>query len=491
MRRTKGSITIFSLLSLIVVTAVIFSLLEGTRYQELQRFAGMQTELALEGVFSNYNLHLWENYHLLGAEAGDMEDILKSVANGRTGSDRNLLSFQLEGYRIEAVSRLTDGRGMEYIHAITAYMQDHLLYEMAKDIYNQYEGVKSLLNQEKVDLSQIEKSMQEIENVRQTESEGNIESSPKSMRIASNEMTREAKKKKSLEADTLLDAVQQWRKNGVLELVVQDTSQLSDVQPDLSDDIFARRLQERTSGVDGKVSWMEQVFLQQYVLTYMSNYLNKQSGGAFSYEVEYLIGKKGSDKENLQAVVSKLFLIREVSNFMFLVSNPVKMAEAEAMALAVGGTTLNPVVVEIIKTGLLIAWALAESVLDVRALLAGKRIPLIKSEQNWTLELESIGMVAEGFPMAKESKAGIGYENYLGILLLLEEETDVAMYAMNAQEASIRGLGETSFHMDDMVTQAHVRIDYSYAPVFPFSQVLSVKSPWKNRISTTGSYGYY
>lgn len=491
MKKTKGSITIFSLLSLLLATAVLFSLLEGTRYQELQRLAKMQTELAAEAVFSNYNMHLWENYHLLGAEAKDMEKILQMVANGRTGADRNLLGFHSEGYQSQGISRLTDGQGLEYIRAVSAYMEENLLYESAQEIYNQYEGVQSLLNQEKVDLSKIEKAMQEIESVREIESEGNIEAAPKLTKIVSSQTSRAAGKDASVDADTLLEAVQDWRENGVLELVISDTSQLSDTKLDLSNDIFARRLQTGNGGTNSEVSWTERIRLQQYMLNYMSNYLDKKPGHAFAYEAEYLLGKQNSDKENLRAVVSKLLLIREVSNFTYLISNPAKTAQAEAMALTVGGASLNPVIIKVIKTGLLTAWALAESVLDVRALLVGKQIPLIKSEQTWTLELENIGQVTQGFSMAKESKTGVGYESYLGILLLMEKETDVAMYAMNAQEVSVRCSGDTSFQIDDMLTQVHVKIDYSYKPVFPFSQVLSIKSPWGYRISTTGSYGYY
>ena len=55
MIKAKGSVTVFSLLSLLLVTAALFALLEGTRYQEIRRFANLQTDTALESAFSNYN----------------------------------------------------------------------------------------------------------------------------------------------------------------------------------------------------------------------------------------------------------------------------------------------------------------------------------------------------------------------------------------------------------------------------------------------------
>lgn len=481
MKRVKGSITIFSMLSLLLVTAVLFTLLEGTRYQELHRFAGIQTELALEAVFSNYNLYLWENYHLLGADANDMDDILQSVANGRTGAGKNLLSFELKEYEVKEVSRITDGGGVEYIHAVSAYMEENFLYEVAKEVYSQYEGVKSILGQEDVDLSKIEQAQKEIESLTKKESNTPV----------STGTSKKEGSKSVVDVKGLLDSVQEWRQNGVLELVIEDTSQLSTAEPDLSNGLLMRKLQEGGGGKRDEITWVEKILLQQYLLTYMSNYLDEKTGRAFSYEVEYLLGKHESDKENLRDVVSKLLWIREATNLVYLLSNSIKCGQAEALALAIGGATLNPVIVEVIKVGLIMAWALAESVLDIRALLAGKKIPLIKSEETWTMELENIGQLKDGFPMAKESKTGIDYKNYLGILLLFERDTEVAMYAMSAQEASIRSEEDSSFKMDDMLTQVDVKVDFSYVPVFPFSQVLEVKKPWEYRLYTEKSYGYY
>ena len=61
MQKEKGSITIFSLLSLLLITAFLFGLLEGTRLQEMRRFAILQTENSLVSVFANYNTCLWKN----------------------------------------------------------------------------------------------------------------------------------------------------------------------------------------------------------------------------------------------------------------------------------------------------------------------------------------------------------------------------------------------------------------------------------------------
>ena len=224
----------------------------------------------------------------------------------------------------------------------------------------------------------------------------------------------------------------------------------------------------------------------------MSHYKGELEGRALSYEIEYLLGKKSSDIENLKVVATEIIAIREAANFVYLLSNPVKIAQAESAAVFLSGATLSPAVVELVKIGLLTAWAFAESILDVRALLAGKRIPLLKSDDTWTTELESLYKITEGYPMAKESSWGLNYENYLSVLLLMQQEEDTAMRAMNLQEATIRKVSNNAlFQIDSLITNIELEITYSYKPVVPFLSVIDAEERWNYQILGKKKYGYY
>ena len=102
MKRCKGSITVFSLLSILLVTATLFALLEGARLQELNRLSLLQTDMALESCFANYNVCLWQEYHLLGSDQNQAEDILLQTANGRNDGAQNLLNAYVKSHRIES-----------------------------------------------------------------------------------------------------------------------------------------------------------------------------------------------------------------------------------------------------------------------------------------------------------------------------------------------------------------------------------------------------
>ena len=72
----------------------------------------------------------------------------------------------------------------------------------------------------------------------------------------------------------------------------------------------------------------------------------EKDAGELSYQLEYILGGKNSDIENLKYVVHRLLLIREVSNVTYLFSDGTKMAEAAAMAFAVATAAGVPVLIE-------------------------------------------------------------------------------------------------------------------------------------------------
>ena len=59
-----------------------------------------------------------------------------------------------------------------------------------------------------------------------------------------------------------------------------------------------------------------------------------RKGDLLDYQLEYFLEGKGSDRENLEAVVKKLLMLRFVPNYIYLQGNAAKKAEAKAMALS-------------------------------------------------------------------------------------------------------------------------------------------------------------
>ena len=488
----KGSITVFSLLSLLLVTATLFSVLEGTRYMELQRAAESQTELAMEAVFADYETVLWKNYRLLGSPKSTYKETMEHVANARveTGSSKgaNFLMFEAEQIELISYRLLTDGKGKGLIKNASRYMSENIVYETLKEIKNHYDSIRELLESSGIEMEYLDAALYEIRNLTEA---GNNKS-------AANHTsdTRDESIGSSGQA-TILDRVKQWMANVALEFFLEDTDSLSECKIDTKQDIFSRELAEGTEPIVEEITWLDRVLFQQYLLTYLSNYQSQKSGRALVYEVEYLLGQKASDVENLLVVCEKILAIREAANLVYLTSDLEKVQQAQNLAMSLAGASanaasINPAVIETIRWGILAAWAFGESVLDVRALLAGKKVPFMKSAETWTLQLENIGEVGQGFQMAKECESGIGYEMYVGVLLLIESGENVAMRTLNLQEATIRkAKKDETYQIDSLLVWAKGEMEYTYTPIFPFLGVLNTQEQWEYKLCARKEYGYY
>lgn len=97
--------------------------------------------------------------------------------------------------------------------------------------------------------------------------------------------------------------------------------------------------------------------------------------------MEYILGGKNSDRENLKSVAAKLLLIRQGVNMAHLLADGGKRIQLETLSLAIASSFLVPPAAAVIEAALLVCWAFAESVLDVRELFAGGHVPLVKMRQ--------------------------------------------------------------------------------------------------------------
>lgn len=486
----KGSITIFSVLVMMLIASVLFTLIEATRFQEIRRISQLQTELAVESVFANYNKTLWETYHLLGCEYTGAESTLIDYGNGRQNANKyglNLLVSPVDEVNINGYTLLTDGEGEAYIKAVSSYMKENVLYEAAKGIYNQYEVLKNVKDSGGMDLANIETAMQSLSSLQEVTTESESMETSKSEDMEKDNSHTE----NSYTGKNPLNEARELQNLGILELLVADSSQISQKEMEEVDVVSKRVLFQGENSELQQVEWLDEVLLQQYLLTYLTNYCEQSESEGLCYELEYVIGGSTSDVENLKIVVTQLLGVREIANFLYLTSDASKVEEAGLLAMALAGASANPIVIETVKVGLLTAWAFGESVLDVRALLQGKKIPLLKSTETWTLELTAIGEISQSYISAKNSERGLSYKDYLGILLLFQSEKDLAMRGMDVQELAIRrNDGQENFRMDELMIGAQVDMTYTYKPVFfSFSNVeINDLKDWK--IKTTTSYGY-
>lgn len=499
--KRRGSITIFAALALMLVAQLLFTLIEGARYLEMEKAVTMNTDSVLESIFADYCSPLWETYHLLGVTAADREGTfslnnreaqLRNLTGENLGSKGSVAHFsgvsflaaEMVDVGFDSYLLMSDQGGKVYEAAVCTYMKENFVYETAKSIYNNYDAVKELKKNYGGSDARIDEAINALE-------EAEDESPNLKGRGTSIAEPQESQAQGSSEEENPLTAVAQAKQKGVLSLVLPQSTSLSEAQLQLGQTVSHRQLQVGTGGSVSEGDWYQKVLLNQYFVNYLACYTNPREGRAMNYELEYLIGGKAADTENLRTVVGELLAIREVLNMASIVASPEKQEEAMVLAMALAGFTLNPIIIEIVKYGILAAWAFVESVLDLRTLLDGGKVSLLKSQLDWTSNVHNLPALLSGWSQAKNCPQGLGYSDYLGLVLLFHSGDKLAMRAMDVQEATVcMRPGYESFRMDHLICETKIRATYEYSPVFLGFVSLLGKKIDCFRMQTDSEYSY-
>lgn len=473
-RQTEGSITIYLALIFTIILSFLLFIIEGARENTIRMKAELAMDLSLSSVFAEYNRQLLEQYDLFFIDASygqanasteRIEDHLKGYLNDnfRIGSDlgmvRDLLSMKTEDVNIMDYSLASDEAGVLIKRQAVSYIKDlygisyltelqkHMDTIQEKGLFTRDITGERLANQSAID---------------------NFEIPPK--QVGEDEW-------EEVELNNPADGVNAAR--GILSLVIDGECELSVSGVNLSNYISAREC-NKGSGLMGrdKTSITDELVFNEYLIHKCGSYTNPKETGALQYQLEYILMGRNNDIENLKAVVNKLLLLRETANVVYLFSDSGKMAEAEAMALAVTSAIALPELAELVKISLIFAWAYAESVYDVRTLLQGGKIPIIKDSETWHYSISGMLDFASDASAGTADGIGISYEEYLRIFMAAENVGIKTNRAMDIIEMDVRKCeGNRYFRLDTCV-------DYLQAEVL-------VSSSYGYNYSITRSYCYY
>lgn len=493
-------------MSILLVAQLLFALLESARNIEFYRVLQMNTDSVTESLFADYASPLWEDYRILGVTAADSggqfslnnrEAMLRSIsktnlcsADGLYGlSGSSLLTADMSDVMFDEYMLVTDQQGKVFQALAASYMENNLAYEITSSVYSSYEAIKGAQDEYGDGNASIGDALDTLDSIRESEGSGGpaLKKAPRNP----SERKSNSDEGEGTTEENLLTTVLEAQKSGVLGIVLPEKDKVSGTQIKLDQTVSHRRLQNGTSGRQAEISLQDQMLFHQYLQHYLDCYTDKADEGGLSYELEYLIGGKGKDAANLKLVVAELLAIREAANLSALAGSHQKREQAGRMAALLAGATANPAVVEVVKLGILAAWAYAESVLDLRCLLQGGRIAVIKSDADWTSNLDAVPSLLSGWSQAKSSEKGITYKEYLGLLLLIHSGESLAMRTMDVQEAAVRQkAGYEAFRMDCLICEADIQAVYEYVPIF-FGFVTLLKSGTDRiRIQRNTHYSY-
>jgi len=204
----------------------------------------------------------------------------------------------------------------------------------------------------------------------------------------------------------------------------------------------------------------------EYILQHFGNCTDVSDDTALDYEAEYIINGKDSDKGNLSAAVSQIVLIRSGCNLISILKSPGKKAETYALATSLVGFTGMPVVIKVFQIVIMAAWALAESVADVKALIEGHKIKTIKDDSDWYLSLAGIKNFGSDALSPSGTESGLSYEAYLRLLLLMQNNKTQYFRTMDMIQADMCLSENEDFRISSCLTGVTVDAAYSAPQLF-------------------------
>lgn len=471
--RQSGSVTVTVCLSLILTAALILGLIEAARFYGLKEDADEWTKLAAESLAAEYQPYLLEEYGLffldgsfgetkLNPAAGEAKmDALLSynliVTEEKNGI--NLYRMQKADSEIAGYILATDDSGKVFMIQAAKTMKDTIGQQAAKELLNKIQRIQSKESEggnPEQSMIDAENTLMELASQQAAQAQVNAKKAP----IEPVEpLEAEKAKEEPAVVENPLENIKTMRAQGILSLLLPEGATISSKKISLEDCLLKRNFSKGTCHMKESAGWYERILTQEFVKTSSGNFLNPKDRGALSYGTEYLICGKSSDEENLKGTAEKLLLLREAVNFLYLQQDQEKSAEAMTAATILAGASANPAAVELVYQGILAAWAYAESVCDVKTLLSGGKIPLMKDKTSWKTQLSKLGEAA--VTASSSEDLGLSYEEYLDALLYTKSTEKIAYRSMDLMEKSMQNVERyAKCRMDHMIAGFQTEIKY-------------------------------
>lgn len=446
----KGEITVYLSLLFVLLISFVMGVLEAAIVQTEKNMCRLKADRAVFSVFGEYQRELLEEYHVFALEGsygtGDFseENVLRRMHYyGTEGMEHNTAGIQY----------LTDNRGQAFREQVTAYMEQRYGLSLAKNFAGMTEEWKEQSIEGEKMREQEETILEDYKNLTGTEDQ----SSP--------------------EDQTPFSCLETIENAGILSIALPKDMKVSGREVSPERQASCRNLRTgygsfpARQGTEGPE---EKILFNEYILQKFS-YASESSEDAektdetdtaenrtepsLKYEVEYILAGKSSDKENLESVLFKIFLIRMSLNYICLLGESSLKAQAEVMATVISVILLMPEIAEPLKHLILLAWAAGESIVDLRSLLSGNRVPLTKNSENWQLPLGSLLLLGSGSDTVEgsDTQGGVSYKDYLRAFLFLENADNVSMRTLDRIEENLISVhGLEFFQADQCISRMEI-----------------------------------
>lgn len=466
-------LTVYVSLIFGIVLSLIMALIEGATIGTARVQSEMTADLGLDSVFAEYNRELLNQYDMFFIDdsyctanggIGKIESHLSSYINCNADptidcsfpGHTNFLRLTNPYLEIESVSFATDNKGevwkaqaVEYMKATCGLSALDKIKNELKTVNDESLATRNIFDEISASRKDFDETVDEQEEIVETDQ----------------------KTDGGFSYTDIVDILDSIKGSGILNLVT-NTSKLSGGTINRKEYIKYRQENGNINkgaglhdGVESPDGLDDELFYNEYILKKFGYFNSQKDVGPLKYEVEYILYGKESDISNLRECASKLLQVRMVSNFIYLNKDTAKKAETGAVALAITALLGIPQAEKVLQQIILGVWAYAESVVDIRCLFDGGKVPLLKQSKDWTLGLSGILNGAfKSFAKDTSKTTGLSYKDYLRIFLALSNKEDKLLRSLDMVEMDIRQTkGNENFRIDQCVDYMKVNFGFQDA----------------------------
>ena len=516
-RYDSGQITVFLALLFFLILGMGLLVFDGMREYMKAAFVEEAFDQAGEDILADYDRSLFDRYHIF---LMDPREEAYLPEDGKEAVSYNLSSGTFfagveSDIKLDSTKKALDDDGKTVLTQIKKW-------ETCQGVQKVPDLLKQLLDstEKKESVMEALSDCEEEESSQSSSDEDEDRSDGKSSDATS---SQEEKKKETEEERRVKSTWREWKQvlssildSGILLYVLDDTDQVSDLTlssrsslPSQSswknrlsfqlDDISLtglsqlKKLCSEGVTVDKSSSLLtSDTYLIPYIFEHYSHYKNvdKEKTHRLKYEIEYLLGGKAKDKANLKYVADQLFLLRFIVNYGYAVNDAQIRLEAESMALILTGILGFPEGAEAVSMLLIASLCYGESLLEVRALFAGEKVALVKTQANWNLTFKNAAVKLKNHSDIIKVSKGVTYEEYLAGLLIIQSGSRRLLYRMmDIMQVNVT-LDEPDFLMKNCITSYEWTGSFSWNPFYRRIIAFGINQSQPYTIKLSRSVGY-
>ncbi len=472
-----AQLTVMAAMVLMVVISLITTCIKSSLQSGYYTVVKQSCRLSEESVFAGYNNQLLKDFNIFALNKSDiLNNKLCSYINENISSYSPNIS--LSDCAFNTFSYMTDNEGYGVEEQIVKAME-YGMYSNVLDKESKYIRCGENISEAQAYSEQFNGD------------NANLKKELADMLEQSDDGDMQYEDRQKEQINTSLNAVWQlyeYLKSGICETVTEGriSNKYIEIQ-ELADEYIKSRdisfinkdVIKRSIEASGNEDTLKKnVLSTEYVAKHFICYTDTSPGdndragssALLDYEMEYIIGGEHNDRENVYKVINQLSVIREGVNLSYLISSQDKMSEAYMLAAALVGVTGCDLAVRLVQYIIVSIWAYAESMVELRKLLAGETIALIKNRDNWILQLSSL--VDEKLNLqslinnitsyeAVNNKVeengrdnGIGYKEYLKLLIMYMNKSDRNYRIAALMELRMIMYGHSGFRMKNYIYAA-------------------------------------